>query len=106
MKFIFFFKSYILKKNSQSVGAFPFSRAILSLPRIFKIRRALKFTVFCKARLSQKGQVIIEYILLLLVSMVMALVFMNFINVKASRNGIFFQYWKGLVQAIGEDVST
>ena len=51
------------------------------------------------------GQVIVEYILLLLVSSVMAMTLINFVSTK-NENAIFFRYWKNLITVIAEDIST
>lgn len=61
---------------------------------------------------NKKGQIIIEYILLIVVSTVVALVLVNFFSVAPPDTGsppedrIFFEYWKSLLKAIGQDVST
>ena len=49
------------------------------------------------------GQVIVEYILLLLVSSVMAMALVNFVS---TTDGPFFNYWKNLIKVIAEDIST
>ncbi len=61
---------------------------------------------------NKKGQVIIEYVLLLVVSAAMAMVFIRFINIdcepprSSGPNCIFFRYWLQLLQVIGADIST
>ncbi len=55
---------------------------------------------------NNKGQVIIEYILLLIVSTSIALVFVNLVSVQASDLSPVFKYWRNLLIFIGRDIST
>ena len=55
---------------------------------------------------NQKGQVIVEYILLLVVSTVLALILINLVTVDPSKNSPVFSYWRRLLEVIGEDIST
>jgi len=55
---------------------------------------------------SQKGQVIVEYILLLLVSSVMALALVNLVSVSPEDSGAFFNYWEHLLKTVGGDISS
>jgi len=55
---------------------------------------------------TAKGQVIVEYVLLLLVSSVMALVLINLVSVDPRNESPVFGYWKKLIETIGEDIST
>ncbi|MCZ0931865.1 MAG: hypothetical protein OXJ52_01765 [Oligoflexia bacterium] len=63
---------------------------------------------FCKTQLVQnkKGQVIVEYILLLVVSTVLALILINLVTVDPDKNSPVFGYWGKLLQVIGADIST
>ena len=53
-----------------------------------------------------RGQVIIEYVLLLVVSTAMALVLINFARISPPGESLIFQYWEKLLMVIGEDLST
>ena len=55
---------------------------------------------------NQKGQVIVEYILLLVVSTVLALALINLVTVDPDKNSLLFGYWGKLLQVIGADIST
>ena len=50
------------------------------------------------------GQVVVEYILLLVVSVLIATILINFVNVK--NEGILFQKWRNILTVIGEDISS
>ena len=58
---------------------------------------------FLKLTNKQKGQVIVEYVLLLVVSTVIALLLIQFVSLDS---GPFFEYWKKLLEVVGEDIST
>ena len=53
----------------------------------------------------QKGQVIVEYILLLVVSTALALLLINLVSINSDSPGPFFNYWKNLLVVIGADIS-
>ena len=55
---------------------------------------------------NQRGQVIVEYILLLVVSTVLALILINLVTVDPDKNSPVFGYWGKLLQVIGKDIST
>ena len=55
---------------------------------------------------NKKGQVIVEYILLLVVASVIALVLVKFASVTPSDSGPVFQYWQHLLEVVGQDIST
>ena len=55
---------------------------------------------------NQKGQVIVEYILLLVVSTVLALTLINLVSVDPDKNSPIFGYWGHLLKVIGADIST
>ena len=55
---------------------------------------------------NQKGQVIVEYILLLVVSTVLALALINLVTVDPDKNSPLFRYWGHLLRVIGADIST
>ena len=55
---------------------------------------------------NQSGQVIVEYVLLLLVSSVMALALINLVSVDPDKSGLVFNYWKKLIKVVGSDIST
>ena len=61
---------------------------------------------FFKSVCNRKGQVIVEYILLLLVSTVMALALLKLVSVVPGDNSPVFKYWENLLKAIGQDIST
>jgi len=58
----------------------------------------------------KKGQIIIEYILLIAVSAALALLLVNLVSVAppdaGSSGSTIFEYWKNLLRAIGQDIST
>ena len=57
---------------------------------------------------KNKGQVAVEYVLLLVVVVAVAFVFQRFINLGESPDGsgasAFVKYWRDLIGAIGADV--
>ena len=53
-----------------------------------------------------EGQVIVEYILLLVVSAAMALALIKLVSVNPDDNSIFYRYWYRLIKTVGEDIST
>ena len=55
---------------------------------------------------NQKGQVIVEYILLLVVSTTLALLLINLVTVEPGKNSPVFGYWKKIIEVIGADIST
>ena len=55
---------------------------------------------------NSNGQVIVEYILLLVVSAVMALLLVNLVSVDPNKTSPVFSYWKHLIEVVGSDVST
>ena len=55
---------------------------------------------------NQKGQVIVEYILLLVVSTFLALLLINLVTVDPDKNSPVFGYWGKLLKTIGADIST
>ena len=55
---------------------------------------------------DEEGQVIVEYILLILVSTIMALLLINLVSVDPSKNSPVFGYWRHLIEVIGSDIST
>ena len=55
---------------------------------------------------NKRGQIIIEYVLLLLVSAVIAKLFVGLLSVDPAKNTPIFRYWEHLLRAIGEDIST
>jgi len=61
---------------------------------------------FLKQITDESGQVIVEYVLLLAVSVVMALLLIQLVTVDPSKNSPVFRYWKNLLEAIGRDQST
>ena len=60
----------------------------------------------CKAVGNKKGQVIVEYILLILVSTMMALLLINLVTVDPGKASPVFKYWENLLKAVGQDIST
>ena len=71
----------------------------------FKIK-SLMGAWFCKAVGNRKGQVIVEYILLILVSTMMALLLINLVTVEPGKASPVFKYWENLLKAVGQDIST
>lgn len=56
---------------------------------------------------SEKGQVIVEYVLLLLISTAIALTLIALTEVgPGADNRPVFKYWEHLLKEIGEDIST
>ena len=55
---------------------------------------------------NKKGQVIVEYVLLLVVSTAMALVLINFARISPPGESLIFGYWEKLLIEIGADIST
>ena len=53
-----------------------------------------------------KGQVIVEYVLLLVLSTALALLLINLVSVEPGKNTPVFRYWKHLLEVIGNDIST
>lgn len=57
---------------------------------------------------KNKGQVAVEYVLLLIVVISLALVFVEFIDVGNSPDGsgasVVVEYWRALIRGIGADV--
>lgn len=53
---------------------------------------------------KKKGQVVVEYILLLVVSVIIATILISFVD--ESKDGILFQKWRNLLTTIAEDIST
>ena len=75
--------------------------------RVKKITLFQKNLQFLKnSKETSKGQVIVEYILLLLVSSVMALVLINLVSVDPDKSSPVFNYWRHLIETVGEDIST
>ena len=54
----------------------------------------------------KKGQVIVEYILLIVVSTFMALALIKLVTVDPNVGSPVFKYWERLLKNIGEDIST
>ena len=55
-------------------------------------------------RKNQKGQMIVEYILLLVVSVALALILIKLTDV--TTNTTFLNFWSQILTAIAEDIST
>ena len=53
---------------------------------------------------KKKGQVVVEYILLLVVSVIIATILISFVD--ESKDGVLFQKWHNLLTTIAEDIST
>ena len=53
---------------------------------------------------NQRGQMIIEYILLLVISVIMALALIKLTDI--GQDSPFFNFWSQITQAISEDTST
>ena len=65
--------------------------------------------VFIKTLKKQKkGQVVLEYVLLLVIVVAVALVMLNLVKVgdpsDPSSSGSLIRYWIGIIRAIGADV--
>lgn len=62
---------------------------------------------FCfKKKSNKKGQVIVEYILLLVVSTAIALLLINLVSVDPQKSSPVFKYWENLLKTVGQDIST
>lgn len=53
---------------------------------------------------GRKGQVVIEYILLLVVSVLIATILVGFVD--ETNDGILFQKWRNLLTTIAQDMSS
>ena len=53
---------------------------------------------------QRKGQIVIEYILLLVVSVLIATILIGFVD--ETKNGILFQKWRSLLTTIAQDISS
>lgn len=53
---------------------------------------------------KRKGQVVVEYILLLVVSVLMATILIAFVD--ESKGGELFKKWRNLLTTIAQDIST
>ena len=66
------------------------------------------YNVFTKMfKKQKKGQVVLEYVLLLVIVVAVALVMLNLVEVDSSDpagGGSLIRYWIGIIKAIGEDV--
>lgn len=58
--------------------------------------------------IKNRGQVAVEYVLLLIIVIALASVFKEVIDLGTSNNpdqgSAFVKYWRALIRAIGEDV--
>ena len=54
--------------------------------------------------LNEKGQLVVEYVLLLLISVALALVIVQLVNLDSE--GVLFNYWSRILKIIAEDIST
>lgn len=61
---------------------------------------------FLRSVFNGKGQVIVEYIFLLVVSSVMALALIKLVSVAPGDNSPVFKYWENLLKVVGQDIST
>ncbi len=52
----------------------------------------------------EKGQIIIEYILLLVASTALALLLINLVSVEPGADSYFFNYWRHFLTVIGSDI--
>lgn len=55
---------------------------------------------------EEKAQVIVEYILLIVVSTVLAMLLINLVTVDPAKNSPVFKYWENLLKVVGQDIST
>ena len=70
-----------------------------------KLLKPAKGGVFLrKSAIRLKGQVVVEYILLLVVSVFIATVLIGFVS--ADKGGVLFKKWRTLLTVIAEDIST
>ena len=70
-------------------------------------RRSAGNRLLAKQKLKgEKGQLIIEYVLLLLVSVVIALALLKLIKTPAGAEGPVIELWIEMLKFIGEDIST
>ena len=53
---------------------------------------------------QRNGQVVIEYILLLVVSVLIATILIGFVD--ETKDGILFQKWRNLLTTIAQDISS
>ena len=55
---------------------------------------------------KEQGQVIVEYILLLVVSTTMALALIQMVNLDPAKQSPVFKYWSSILKKVGADDST
>ena len=62
------------------------------------------YKIIMSPKSNKKGQVIVEYILLLVVSVVIALILINLTNI--TTDSVISKSWKKMLKIIAEDIST
>lgn len=70
-----------------------------------RIKQLSQYPIF-KNVSHQTGQVIVEYIFLLVVSTVIALLLIDLVSVDPGKASPVFKYWENLLRAVGQDIST
>ena len=67
-------------------------------------RETKRPTLLRKGVGRRRGQVVVEYVLLLVVSVFIATVLIGFVS--ADKGGILFKKWRNILTVIAEDIST
>ena len=99
LQFLFLRIAFRLGSNKR-----PFNRG-LSAREIFN-RQALNRGFRRRKIRCRRGQIILEYILLLLISVSLALVLTKgFVNVKGGDT-VLVNFWTNIIKAVAEDVSS
>lgn len=71
-----------------------------------RLQEPFLFFFYPAFKSRKKGQVIVEYILLLVISTVIALALINLVAVSPGQSSPVFGYWKKLLEVIGSNIST
>lgn len=70
------------------------------------LKLGIKFLTYQASIRSKKGQVIVEYIFLLLISVVISLLLIKLVTLDPKQGSPLFNYWRHVLQVIGQDIST
>ena len=99
-------KNYCFKNSTFRKYKERLKKKIVLNYQVFRIKLFIE-DLFLEPIARKKGQVIVEYILLLVISTVIALVLINLVSVIPGTPGSpVLNYWKHLLEVIGQDIST
>ena len=91
-------------KRAFKSGFFHFARGSKLIPAL-PLNKQIKSPFHFER--GSKGQVILEYVLLLIVSVTMAQLLIAMVDLDAASPSPFFsRYWKTLLEVVGADIST